>query len=348
MRAAPVVSIIIPVYNVERYLRRCLDSVLAQTLTDWEAVCVNDGSPDGSAAILEEYTARDTRFRIVTKTNGGLSDARNAGMAVARGEYLVFLDSDDMIHPQTLEIAVTLARRDGSDIVSWYKDPLFRPRLLVRHFLGMDIDHVVPRRRMRKRYDPTKVESHVTDDVFAHVAEGSTKGIDHPIKHFYVWRFLLRRELVGEVKFLKGVIFEDFPWWSEVLLLHPRVTITDLPFYYYFPNFHSIDLSHKRADKVGNWIAGLRHTWQIYSDRASEYEMRMWQQRCMWPVIECHIIHPIVDELGPDSPEAAPLIKQLEELWDRGVFDSPFDAESRKYRDKTEALVGRSVSTTNS
>ncbi len=121
----PTISIIIPVYNVERCLRRCLDSVAQQTFEDWEAVCVNDGSPDGSAAILAEYASRDSRFKIVTKENGGLSDARNVGMEHSTGEYVMYLDSDDLIHPQTMEIALALARRDGSDVVSWYKNKLF-------------------------------------------------------------------------------------------------------------------------------------------------------------------------------------------------------------------------------
>ena len=96
-------SIIIPVYNVEPYLRECLDSVLAQTFTDWEAVCVDDGSTDGSAAILAEYAARDSRFRIVTQPNGGLSAARNTGLDHARGDYILFLDSDDWLEPSALE-----------------------------------------------------------------------------------------------------------------------------------------------------------------------------------------------------------------------------------------------------
>ena len=86
----PKISVIIPIYNVEKYLRRCLDSVVAQTFTDWEAICVNDGSPDNSAQILAEYAERDSRFKIVKKENGGLSDARNAGMAVAKGTYVNF------------------------------------------------------------------------------------------------------------------------------------------------------------------------------------------------------------------------------------------------------------------
>lgn len=96
-------SIIIPVYNVEPYLRECLDSVLAQTCGDWEAVCVDDGSTDGSAAILAEYAARDSRFRIVTQPNGGLSAARNTGLDHARGDYILFLDSDDWLENKALE-----------------------------------------------------------------------------------------------------------------------------------------------------------------------------------------------------------------------------------------------------
>ena len=133
----PAISIIIPVYNVEKYLRRCLDSVLNQTFTDWQAICVNDGSPDGSGEILAEYAARDSRFIIVNKENGGLSDARNAGLPHATGEYIMYLDSDDFIHPQTMEIAYHMARRDNSDIVSFTYDRVYRPQLMVRHVLGL-------------------------------------------------------------------------------------------------------------------------------------------------------------------------------------------------------------------
>ena len=108
-------SVIIPVYNVERYLKDCLDSVLNQTFADWEAVCVNDGSADGSAAILEAYSAKDNRFRIITQPNGGLSAARNAGMKEAKGDYILFLDSDDWLESDALE---TLARNlDGEDML---------------------------------------------------------------------------------------------------------------------------------------------------------------------------------------------------------------------------------------
>lgn len=179
----PTISVVIPVYNVERYLRRCLDSVMQQTFSDWEAVCVNDGSSDGSRAILQEFADRDSRFRIIDKENGGVSDARNVGVANALGEYVIFLDSDDLIHPQTMEISYALSQRDSSDIVSWYKDKLFRPELLIRSKIGMNIDSVIPR-NISKRYRIEDVPYYITDDPFAHVTEGSTKGISHPIKHF--------------------------------------------------------------------------------------------------------------------------------------------------------------------
>ena len=108
-------SLIIPVYNVRQYLRDCLDSVLAQTCTDWEAVCVNDGSTDDSPSILREYAAKDTRIRIIDQSNGGLSAARNVGIKAAKGEYIFLLDSDDWIVPDALE---RLNRHlDGQDML---------------------------------------------------------------------------------------------------------------------------------------------------------------------------------------------------------------------------------------
>lgn len=96
----PEISVIVPVYKVEPYLRRCVDSILAQTFTDFELILVDDGSPDGCPAICDEYAAKDSRVRVIHQENGGLSAARNAGMAVAEGKYFLFCDSDDYASPQ--------------------------------------------------------------------------------------------------------------------------------------------------------------------------------------------------------------------------------------------------------
>ena len=96
-------SVIIPVYNVEKYLKECLDSVINQTLPNWEAICVNDGSTDGSATVLKEYAEKDNRIRVITQENRGLSAARNTGINAAAGDYVVFLDSDDWLELDALE-----------------------------------------------------------------------------------------------------------------------------------------------------------------------------------------------------------------------------------------------------
>ncbi len=113
----PKVSVIIPVYNVEKYLGTCLDSVINQTLKDIEIICVNDGSTDNSLQILEEYAAKDDRIKVINKKNGGLSSARNAGLDVAIGKYCYFIDSDDWIELNTLEKLVNIILENDVDAV---------------------------------------------------------------------------------------------------------------------------------------------------------------------------------------------------------------------------------------
>ena len=96
------VSIIVPVYQVEKYIRQCVDSILAQTFTDFELILVDDGSKDQSGQICDEYARMDTRVKVIHKENGGLSDARNTGMDQASGKYFMFVDSDDYIAPTML------------------------------------------------------------------------------------------------------------------------------------------------------------------------------------------------------------------------------------------------------
>ena len=100
----PLISIIIPVYNVEQYLHRCVDSVLNQTYKNLEIILVNDGSPDNCPFICDEYAKKDKRIIVVHKENGGLSSARNAGLEIVQGEYISFIDSDDWIHENYNEI----------------------------------------------------------------------------------------------------------------------------------------------------------------------------------------------------------------------------------------------------
>ncbi len=117
MKNQALISVIIPVYNVEEYLRECLDSVLGQTYGNFEIILVNDGSTDSSGTICDEYLEKDERISVVHQKNGGLSAARNTGLFEANGDYVYFLDSDDYILPETLEKLYEIAERDNSDFV---------------------------------------------------------------------------------------------------------------------------------------------------------------------------------------------------------------------------------------
>lgn len=119
----PLISIIIPIYNVEKYLAECLDSVLAQSYDNLEIICVNDGSPDGSRRIAQEYSTKDTRIIILDKENGGLSDARNVGIDASTGDYLFFLDSDDVLSADAISMLLDCAELNDADIAaSGYQD----------------------------------------------------------------------------------------------------------------------------------------------------------------------------------------------------------------------------------
>ena len=115
----PKISIIVPVYKVEKYLRRCLDSIVAQTFTDWECILIDDGSPDNSGKICDEYAQKDGRFKVVHQENQGVSAARNMGLDEAKGEWIGFVDSDDWIDSEMYEVAYNQAIEVGADLIQW-------------------------------------------------------------------------------------------------------------------------------------------------------------------------------------------------------------------------------------
>lgn len=112
----PRISVIVPVYNTEQYLHRCIDSILGQTFTDFELLLVDDGSKDNSGAICDEYAARDPRIRVFHKPNGGVSSARNVGLDNARGEWIAFIDSDDWVEPSYLSVLIKLSANSDLSI----------------------------------------------------------------------------------------------------------------------------------------------------------------------------------------------------------------------------------------
>lgn len=136
------VSIIIPIYNVEEYLEECLVSALKQTLKEIEIICVNDGTPDRSMDIVNRYAKEDERIVIVEKENGGLSSARNAGLAVAKGEYVYFLDSDDYILEQTMEVLYGEASQNQLDNIYFDAESFFETEDL-KEEMAVYVDYYV-------------------------------------------------------------------------------------------------------------------------------------------------------------------------------------------------------------
>lgn len=134
----PLISIIVPVYNVEKYLARCLDSLTNQTLRNIEIICVNDGSTDSSLEILRDYASKDNRIIIVDKANGGLSSARNAGLELIQGEYFMFVDSDDWLDECTCEESYKNIKDNDADCLMFSYTKEFGTHSIVNHIFNQD------------------------------------------------------------------------------------------------------------------------------------------------------------------------------------------------------------------
>lgn len=272
------ITVIIPVYNAEKVLRRCLDSIKAQTFASWSAVCVDDGSTDGSSSILDAYAVEDNRFVVIHKANGGVSSARNAALSHIEGNYVLFVDSDDFLHPQTMEICHHFASENDADIVAFTYDRKFRTISTVRQYLGL------PDKKMKSfpSYDVGNLECLVTDDIWAYATEYSVSD-KWAVKHCQPWRCLYRSELVRNVPFLEGVIYEDFPWWSEVLTSVNKAVILNLPLYYYYPSFSGYVLSSGQSKRIESLGKCLSYADSVMKKKASGRQYDSWVRNFQTP-----------------------------------------------------------------
>lgn len=200
------ISIIVPVYKAEAYLRECLDSILGQSLQDFELLLVDDGSPDGSGAICDEYAARDPRVRVLHKANGGASSARNAGISAAQGEYLSFVDSDDVLHPRMLEH-------------------------LFRAALENDAEASVSSYRSFTDQTPIQPEPYA----LRRVAPGRDFCLEpYRIEYVAPWAKLYRRDLFSDIRFPEYLrMCEDEAILYRLFYKCSRVAELDAPLYYY-------------------------------------------------------------------------------------------------------------------
>lgn len=205
------VSIIMPVYNVEGYLDDCLQSIVSQSFQDWECICVNDGSTDGSLSILQKWAEKDSRFRIISQDNGGLSAARSAGAAAARFEIISFVDSDDQLRPDFLAELVNRIDKYDLDVCGCSYESF-------------------PNGRCKKF-------QFATDKVLGfEELMRSSRSIQKSNDLCFVWRYMIKRELLikNNIHFDKRVrIGEDMIFMTEVMAHAQRIMLTDEPLYLY-------------------------------------------------------------------------------------------------------------------
>lgn len=230
----------------------------------------------------------------------------------------MFVDSDDFIHPQTLELAVKLIERDGTEMVSWYKDVVYiNIQLRLLNKFKLDTINACPW-RMPFRYNLRFLRSIVTDDALKHASDWRHPNIKYPIKHCYVWRHLFKRSLIKDIKFIKGLKFEDLPWWSELLLKPVKATITHLPLYYYYVNHKSISKATEGVERLMSQLKGLSYAQKLYEEHGNTERLRLWSRNIKWAILTGS--SRVLYKMG-EGPQTDSLVKYITDLAKTGFFD---------------------------
>ena len=211
----PLVSVIVPVYKVEYVVKNCIESILNQTFTDFELILVDDGSPDNCPKMCDDYAKKDSRIKVVHKENGGLSDARNAGMKVATGEYVSFIDSDDYISLDFYEILLQTMIDNDSDIVEC---------------------------GVVKFYENGKFDEYSDDQMIKNfnTVDGLEGLINENSFHQYVWNKLYKSNIALDIPYAVGKLNEDEFWTYQIFGKAKKVTRIYKTMYYYFQRGSSI------------------------------------------------------------------------------------------------------------
>ena len=212
---SPLITVIIPVYNVKQYLRRCLDSVIEQTYKNLEIIIVNDGSTDTSEKICAAYKSKDERIILINKDNGGLSDARNAGLNIASGDYIFFIDSDDYVSCDIVRILCRDAKENNADIA-------------VASF--QNFNETTP-----KKLDGCNGKTKVLDTKEALESMLYQKDCTNS-----AWGKLYKRKLFNNIRYPKGKTCEDIPVTYRLFARAKKITMNSSKLYYYYQRSSSI------------------------------------------------------------------------------------------------------------
>lgn len=225
-----VISVIIPVYNVKKYLKKCLDSVLSQTYEALEIIIVNDGSTDGSDKICEEYARKDSRIVYISQANGGLSAARNAGMKKATGEYFAFVDSDDFIHKDFFNILHKVLCKNNADIAICKR-------------LEIEEENI---QKHTSDFENIFKEEVIDSDDNEYIISGKDAFFelyrDDSVDFIVAWNKLYRRKLLDKLEFPNGKIHEDEFAIPTLLYQTDKIVYKKMSLYFYIKRQGSIML----------------------------------------------------------------------------------------------------------
>lgn len=235
-----LISIIVPVYNVEKYLKNCIESILRQTFTDFEAIFINDGSTDNSQVILDEYVKLDKRFKLISQKNQGLSLARNAGLNVANGKYIYFLDSDDIIHPKLLETSIYFLEKYSADIICFDFEKISAKQdcLPVCDFDISSIPFIITKNPI----------------------------LTHKKIPVNVWTKLYKREFINGLSFIAHIQFEDVPFTYAVLSRRPKTIFIKEKLYFYTQNTTSISRQSGNVSQIQDYFTGIKEMVECYQN----------------------------------------------------------------------------------
>lgn len=222
-------SVIVPVYNVEKYLAQCLDSILSQSFKDYELIVVDDGSKDNSGKICDEYAEKDSRVKVIHKINGGLSDARNAGTKAAQGEYIVYIDSDDYVLSDSF-LKTLYDNLNGADI------------LLYKHQKFFDGNSDM----LPCNYSYSNI---TVDDKYV---EKLKKLVEGDAFYGMAWIKTFKRSLAvdNNIMFEKGLLGEDMEWNYHLITNANSLSVVDEPFIAYRQRANSITTSIKLKNLI--------------------------------------------------------------------------------------------------
>lgn len=209
-----LISIIIPVYKVEKYLEKCIQSVINQTYENLQIILVDDGSPDNCGKICDEYAKKDHRIEVIHKSNGGLSDARNKGLEIAKGEYIGFVDSDDYIEADMYEVLYNLLKQYNADVS-------------ICNFYTVSQEKIAIKNADNGIKEYTRIE--ILKEIL----------LDNNIQS-YAWNKLYKKDLFDEIKYPVGKKYEDMGTTFYLLEKCNKVVVTGKPEYYYINRQDSI------------------------------------------------------------------------------------------------------------